>query len=79
MLLRLPRVPRSTAALAVLLLGMLPSSAGGEGMHANRDRQLAPARWWCRKAENTPSTFCKTAGLGRGDGWRDSDGFVNVM
>ena len=36
---------------------------GGGGGHANRDRQLAPARWWCAQPEHAPSMFCKTAVL----------------
>merc|ERR1719181_2412555 len=52
----------ATISTFVLLLGLRPAACA-EGAHGNRDRQLAPARWWCQQAEHASSMFCKTAVL----------------
>jgi hypothetical protein len=54
---------RARPTLAPMLLLLLSTGVSGDGALANRDRQLAPARWWCKQSEHASSTFCKTAML----------------
>jgi len=56
------RQPASRVLLLLLGSTMAPVAVS-EGAHGNRDRQLAPARWWCAQSSNAGSIFCKTAVL----------------
>ena len=48
----------------LLALALLCGADAQQGVQlTNRDRQLAPARWWCRDPSHAESMFCKTAVL----------------